>query len=299
MSSKKINAELVPLTLELATHIASLPALPGERSLRPARIKFFEEHLTAGTFAGVTWTIGICHADGKTYRIDGQHTSHTLMNLSAEAFPADLVALIVTYEFDDTELDGAALFDLFDNPRSSRTNEDMMGFNRAKFPDLLDVPLRLCVYIGNGIYDYEEAQQSKRLYPARMRGLYYRSDEYRVFAHWINTFAKDDAVENGNLGWVFTKSGIIAEMLAGWKAAPAMAGTFWNLVLTESHKNPRHLTRLFAEQLKEMRREAKRQSQEAYRLKTQKAWKRFQRDQAIESEPDPSSPDEQPSLLAA
>lgn len=79
------KSEVLDLTYDLAKEFREMEKVPGERPLKSARLKYFEDLINAGTFADPTWSQGICKEDGKTYRLDGQHTSTQLA-----ASPPDL-----------------------------------------------------------------------------------------------------------------------------------------------------------------------------------------------------------------
>ena len=107
---------------------------------------------------------GFCRETQEMYRLDGQHTSNALASLTPETFlqlQGKNVA-IKTYEFDSVEVDGAPLFDMFDNPKSTRSNGDMMGFYRSETDDLAEVESNFCLQIANGIAEYENSLKNGR-----------------------------------------------------------------------------------------------------------------------------------------
>jgi hypothetical protein len=276
---RKTNVELENLTPELAKKFATMDKLPGERPLKAKRLKFFEDHIKEGTFIDPSWSIGICKADGKTYRLDGQHTSTILASLSADIFPQNKLATIVSYEFDSIEEDAPMLFDTFDNPQSARNNEEMMGVFRSSHSDMDELSNSLCVNVANGIFHYESGQAQGVIYPTRVRGLYFADQRNIDFAQWIKSMFDDEAVKNG---WLLSKSGIISEMLADWILSAEVATEFWSYVLKENHADPDNITRELAEDLKRWRVKQERRSQEEYRTRAQKSWKRYRKEMELD-----------------
>lgn len=272
---RKTNVELETLTPEIAKTFATMDRLPGERPLKPKRLKFFEEHIVNGTFIDPTWSVGVCKADGKKYRLDGQHTSTILASLAPEVFPKDKLVTIVTYEFDSITEDAVMLFDMFDNPASARNNEEMMNVFRAEHEELTDTSSAMCVAVGNGIYQYESAQEKGKLYPPRVRGLYFHDERNINFAQWVRDLFSAEGVKNG---WLLNKSGIVSEMLADWILSAEVASEFWSYVLKENHTDPDNITRELADDLKRWHAKQERKSQQEYRSKAQKSWKRYRKE---------------------
>src|SRR5690349_20718178 len=106
MAFKWLKVDTDDLTPELAKEFYELTPLPGERALNPRRREYLLDQILGGTFTCPTWYVGICRRDGNKYRLDGQHSSYVLSNLpKGVPFPADLKALIQTYEFDSINED--------------------------------------------------------------------------------------------------------------------------------------------------------------------------------------------------
>lgn len=279
---RKTNVELENLTPELAQKFATMDKLPGERPLKQKRLKFFEDHLKAGTFIDPRWSVGICKKDGKKYRLDGQHTSTILTTIAhdtPEIFPKDKLVTIDTYEFDSIEEDAAMLFDTFDNPASTRSNEDMMGVFKSEHDDLSGIGSGFCVEATAGIYFYESHQKNGKKYPPRVRGLYLVEEQYRDFVNWLKQLFDEEGVKNG---WLMNKSGIIGEMLSDWKTDAATAKEFWSYVLKENHPDVDHTTRELIEDLKKWRIKQEHKKQEDYGKIAAKSWKRYRKEVEID-----------------
>jgi hypothetical protein len=270
------KSEIVPLTHTLAREFATMEKLPGERPLKSTRLRFFEDHVAAGTLRDLRWTKGIHRETGKCYRLDGQHTSTVLATLAPERFPRHLQVEISTWEFDSLGDDRPAIFDMFDNPKSARSNEDMMGVLTCEYEELRALGNPFAVKVAAGIAEYESTQKIPQLYPPRRRGMYFLAvPEYRTFAVWLHGFEHHHALVNPGM---FGNKGIVAEMVADWKISVPLATEFWSYVLFENHPDRDHVTRELAEDLKRWSLKHEQRPAKDYRLRSQKAWRRFQKE---------------------
>lgn len=284
----KTNVTLETCTKELATTFAHMPALDGERPLKPARLAFLRHHLKGGTFVSPTWAVVVDKTTGMRYRANGQHSSTMLAGLRPdEDYPVELMVTIEEYTSDDLAKDAFLIFDLFDHPASARGNSDVMNLHRVHYRDLQDVDTKVLLHVTSGIAFFEKSLEKGIFLPVRQRGGYLERDEYRSFALWVAQFAT--AVH----GWMLKKPGIVAEMIAHRRVDRATANTFWQLVFTESHHDSEHETRELSRTLKEWTARPK-VSQEKFRKETAKQWRRFRRlrpNAPIETDDDqPSTP---------
>lgn len=285
------KSEVLDLSYDLAKTFREMEKVPGERPLKSARLKYFEDLINAGTFADPTWSQGICKEDGKIYRLDGQHTSTQLAATPPDLWATKLVdrhVQITTYHFDSIEADAPALFNKFDNPASVRSNGDMMSFYMSGWNDLADVSSEAGLKTCNGIYDYEMTKKKgdRVIYPPRVRGFYFRNAEYRMFTNWLNGIFQSEGVR---LDWLFGKSGVVAEMLADWKMSNDAATIFWLYVVRENHPDVDHISRQLGEDFKKWRAKPERHTQSQYRSRAMRAWIRFQKEHTLASDPMSSS----------
>lgn len=266
----KTNVTLEPCTHAVATAFSQMPALKGERSLRPARLAFLRAHVSNGTFVSPSWAVVKDKVTGMRYRANGQHSSTVLAGLTEAEFPQNLLVSIEEYTSDDLAQDAFAIFDLFDHPSSSRSNVDVMNLHRVYYPDLKDIDAKQVLTLASGIALFEKGIEHGVFLPARERGAYLAQEHYRQFILWAAPFAK--AVH----GWMLHKPGIVAEMLSHWRSEAEVAETFWQLVFTESHPDAEHETRELSRTLKDWSSKPK-VSQDRFRKETAKQWRRFRR----------------------
>ena len=64
----KTNVTLETCSRDVAKAFALMPALKGERPLRPHRLTFLRSCVSAGTFVSPTWAVVVDKATGVRYR---------------------------------------------------------------------------------------------------------------------------------------------------------------------------------------------------------------------------------------
>lgn len=250
MAIRKTAAELLPLTRELADKVSKMARFMGERELKESRLKLHQDRVRNGTFVSPTWSIVTVMGEIKEYRADGQHSSNALMQLPQDEFPRGHKVTINRFEIDSVEQDGAILFDMFDHPRSARTNTDVMGFYSAAFENIESFHPGFLVKAARGI-DYSTNDRIKKgektlvRYDARAYGLYWQNEVNREFAVWLHQFVNDKHA------WMLSKTGLVAEIYDDWRTMPDVATEFWEYVFKENHKDPEHETRELSTKLKE------------------------------------------------
>jgi hypothetical protein len=135
---KLIDSETVDVTPQLAAEFATMPASATERDIKAKRLDYLRDAVLGGTAIAFTWTKAKVLASGKTFRVNGHHSSTMLAKLNGDC-PAGLKAHIDTYEVpDDTTL--GLLFQQIDSRQSARTVDDISGAYQGLQPDLIDVP---------------------------------------------------------------------------------------------------------------------------------------------------------------
>lgn len=243
-----------------------MPQLPGERDLRESRIDFLEELLDDGNFVSPNWAIAIVKGTTQRLRCDGQHSSTMLTRLAVkehERFPEGLEVTIHQYEIDSVEQDAAILFNVFDNPKSCRTNTDAMSVFRAHHQELKKLDNGFLVKIAKGINfylddlitnirkDYEKAlakatkkgqaapprPQLPQTFSSREYGQYWDDSEYRIFALWVQQW------HDSRCQWILSKPGVVAQIFDSWKAVPQRAQIYWDYVFSDNHPDPEHASR--------------------------------------------------------
>jgi hypothetical protein len=276
---EKIKSELLPLTRELAQQFKDLKPVPGERPMRHSRLNFFQVQLRQQTFNSPNWAKAIIEGTGEEYRADGQHTSNLLATCDESLFPQGLSVTVSTYLLTSTE-DLAQLFDLFDNPRSARSNADKLGIYIAEYPELAQVDRTFLNKIAHGIdYHYRDlvsaGHQGVRVFPQREHGLYFSAAAHREFALWLYP------LREAKHAWMFSKPGITAEIYADWQGHRELAERFWREVMTESNPDVEDETRELATTLRDWAKKQPRVKQDKFRHYAKKIFDRYRRTHTV------------------
>lgn len=270
----KTNVTLENCTLEFAKEFATMAPLLGERPLKANHVAFLSHHIKDGTFASPTWAVVVDATTGTRYRANGQHSSTALAALTPEeftaAFPAGLLVTIEEYNSDHLDTDGFLIFNLFDHPKSLRSNTDVMGLHRAHHPDLAEVDVNLLVHLGNGLAFFNATRDGGMELAPRDRAMYYLDPSCRQFALWAAPY------HASRHAWLFKKPGVVAEMYNDIVVLDEPdAKRFWELVLTESHPDPEHETRELSHTLREFTEKQKTVPQTRFRKEAAKYFRRF------------------------
>ena len=252
------------VTREQAVKINTMKHLPGERDEGQAHMRYLDGLLTAGKFRTVDWSIVRFEDTGEVMRCDGKHSSGLLGKCSADRYPAGILGTIKHWRADSLKIDGADLFEYFNNPRLSRSTTDKMNFFKAEHKALLDVPSSFLVWMGNGYHYYLKASMTSKngrqpimVKDPRERGSYLPA--VRPFALWLYPWEREwqELKEEGSAHtanrkmlnrWVFAKAEIVAAIFQGWKTDPEIATNFWGHFIRDDHPrqddNSRELSRI-------------------------------------------------------
>ena len=272
-----------------------MPGLPGERDIRPARLRFLKVHLGDGTFVGPNWAIAVQRETGETFRINGQHSSNLLVSLAPEEFPQGLNVTIDVFEFTDMGEDVAGLFDLFDHPRSTRTDTDFMGITRAHYQEFAGMENGFLVKVASGVYTNIKNRADKATDPIlrqelesqlishRYHGVYFMEDIYRDFAVWL--YRWHDAPHFKFVG----RSGVTSEIFDDWISTPKYATEFWGHVFLEDHPDREHESRELLNELKSLEGKPKKVPADEWQKKSRKYWNRYFKVRRTQEPPPPEA----------
>lgn len=131
-----LNAEVKPLTRELARDFRDLEPSPTERDLQPARVKHLRKKAEDGLLVTFHWSTA--QFGNRRLRMNGQHSSAMLCDLDG-AFPEGMSVHLDEYGVENDH-DLALLFRQFDDRKSGRTTSDVSGAYQGLYEDLRGVP---------------------------------------------------------------------------------------------------------------------------------------------------------------
>jgi hypothetical protein len=231
-----LGDKLIPLTPEAAMEHATMQAAPGERPLRDERVEWLRSLLNARLFFSPDWAVATM--DGVVYRMNGQHSSNMLSDAFQEgAFPRGLNVMYRRFRV-ESEVELAALFDLFDNRNSTRKPIEILTAHKASEPSLRECNNRDLGIIAGGIA-YAKCNTSGQLDPADRARLIH---SHQAFILWACQF---EGVRH------LMKVGPMAAMHTTWNIDVSRANQFWQHVAHETHHDPDNASRVLARFLRD------------------------------------------------
>jgi len=277
------NVKVEPLTIELAKEIATMPGLPGERPVNRARMNYLTLQLDRGGFASPAWAVAVDGKTGTKFRINGQHSSRLLADLAPDKFPGGLLAHIEYWAVDEIADEAPDLFNLFDHPRSARSNTDYMGTLRIRHSDLAAFDNKFLVNVAAGIAENTKERWRARaaqnlpsadlleVHSGRELGLYYVHEDCRRFAVWLRQFV-------GSMhAWMIARSGIVSEMLDDWQENAELAAEYWGFIFRENHPDFSDDTREFAGMVQKLVGKPKSAKPTELKKRAHLGWTRFRK----------------------
>lgn len=235
---KYLSSKVLPLTHELADTFAAMPALPGERPLKPARMEFLRQRLAEGTFYPPRWARTMILSTGQIARVNGQHSSTLLRDLP-EIPPGTRVILD---EFEcENEKDAANLFMQFDAPESVRGLADIERAHSRTHPDLSEVSDRAIGRVMKGVVLGLKLSTGVKKISLHQKGRLVHNAV--PFIQWASRL----------LGVpVLDRAPSLAAMQMTFDADAEKSKSFWQAVADESDPDNNHPTRLVKRMLQDL-----------------------------------------------
>ena len=171
--------------------------------------------------------------------------------------------------------DASDVFNTFNNPRSTRTNEDVMGVYKAAHEELEHLSRKFLVNASNGIHVRQQEkwedgdEDAVGPYSPREHGLYFKDQTLVSAALWLSRFA---GLKNTAF---LTQPQIVAEMVREWEINQTLATDFWMIVFTEDGAAANHPARVLAESYRDLMKK-KYQRPPQWKARAAKAWKLVQ-----------------------
>ena len=133
---KLASAATEALTKDRAHAFSQMPASPTERPLDKNRVKYLREMIENDLAVTFHWSTA--EVNGKTVRMNGQHSSAALCELTGP-FPENLIVHLDHFHVEGKDGE-ALLFRQFDSRKSGRGPEDVSGAYQCLYPDIANVP---------------------------------------------------------------------------------------------------------------------------------------------------------------
>lgn len=224
----------------LANEFANMEPLPHDRNFNPTRGEFIKSAIVDGRFRVCDFASFKCKATGKTYRVNGKHTSMVLAEMNGD-FPRDLFAVVERYEGDTME-DGAKLYATFDHKRCLRSVSDINKAFAASHVELAEIPLRIINTCATAI-SYAMFEDAYHQHEADVRAalLLPNSD----FVIWVYFLMQGHNSSRHPL----MRGAVVAAMFKSFGKNQKKASEFWEHVRDEDHPSNVHPTRTLAKWL--------------------------------------------------
>lgn len=221
------------VTHALAERYATMEPAPGDRFLKSSRVDYLTNAATGGHFRTCEWASAHCKETGKTYRVNGKHTSTAFAAMNG-SLPKDIHVIAEHYECDTLE-DVAKLYATFDTRNSIRTTSDINRSFAAGIEDLASIGpdiINVCV-TGMSMATWGSGEHRNVGAEVRANLLNQSPD----FVLWVaNTIGN----KSEKTRHVF-RGAVVAAMFQTWQKAKKDATAFWGLVLDgsgPSHTSP-------------------------------------------------------------
>jgi hypothetical protein len=262
------NPKTTIATKKLADEFRTMEPAPGDRRLSESRVEHLRNEMANGRFRSCVWASARCLADGKLYRVNGQHSSAALATFTENA-PS--IAVTVERFEADTLADVSDLYSTYDSRRSARSPGDIVRSFAAADPEIRELPdgMNNVVAAALGVWQ-SKCETRDALGPeGRARLLL---DE-RTFVLWFAKAVGRRSKENASL----FRSGVIAAMRATLEKDAEQSDRFWRAVLTGSDADPQAPTRVLGKFLLTAKVGSGKSSTRELYSKSLTAWNAFRR----------------------
>ncbi len=232
--------QMIRCTKALAKEFAEMDPAPHDRAFRPTIATHLKSAIDEGRFRLADFAQVACKETGKTYRVNGKHTSMVLAEMNG-AFPKDLFAIVERYEA-DTLQDVASLYSTFDHMKSIRKRGDINKAFAAANPDLNEIPVRIINTCASGIaysmwedgYTSHDAEECAALICS-----------HPDFVLWVYFVLKGESRKVAHL----TRRSVVAAMFKTFTRHQKQSTEFWDMVRDDSHPSNSHPTRKLSKHL--------------------------------------------------
>lgn len=219
---RKTSSRAVTTTPALAARFRDMDPWAGERPLKLARLDFLRREAEAGRFSTCIWVAAWCLQDGKTYRLNGQHTSHVL------ADPEVPPQTVIVEEYECQTLDDVAdLYATFDTREAVRTQREVNAVVAAVTPGLENIPDGVVAILVGGICFHHNPNQGRDRASGRDRAAVLRDNvEFCQFFMGLSPDGKHTGTFRAHL----CRVGVAAAVYATWLKYGEGCKDFWERV---------------------------------------------------------------------
>lgn len=229
MGWQATEVKTVRCTKGLAREFASMKPAPGDREFRDRIADFIKTEIAKGDFRTANFASVYCKETGEEYRLNGKHTSTTLVGMNGE-FPTGIMAHLEKYEA-DTLRDVARLYKTFDSRVGARSVSDVHRSITASDPELEDIRMSV---VNGAISGYKlvmsDGNNWKRTHAA---------DDPDELIHKLKKFILflNGILDGGPKSLHLRRSAVIGAIYLSWEKSQRDAEAFWTAVRDASGAN--------------------------------------------------------------
>jgi hypothetical protein len=181
MAFTLIDSVVRDLTRELALKFNTMAASPTERFLDERRVKYLMDKADDKKLVTFHWVQA--EFDGKTVRMNGQHSSTALCRMNG-AFPEGLKVHLDTFKV-DTKEDLADLFLQYDNPNSVRSTLDASHSYQGLYDEVKDVDQKIAKLAIDGVKYYRGAVAKEPVPSGALVYQLFREPGLHGYIRWV------------------------------------------------------------------------------------------------------------------
>jgi len=215
-----IETQVLALTLELAKEFRAMRGSPTERALNPGRVEHLRQKAFDNRLIPFMWATA--ELDGRTYRMNGQHSSEMLCTLDG-MFPPNGTVFMSKYKVPN-KAGLALLFRQFDDRKSGRSTADVAGAYQGLVDELKDIPREKGKTAIDGIAWYMAAVQGLPVARGDDKYDLFNNAGLHPFIHWIADLFTSKTPE------LEKHPPVIAAMFGTYEANTSEAKRFWDEV---------------------------------------------------------------------
>lgn len=222
------------VTLALAKMVRDAEWFPQDRHISETRKEKLRTEIREGRFYGAEWSLCDVEETGKTYRINGKHTSLVLSELleARENIP-DITVTVRKFRT-KTMKDAAGLFSLMDNKDAVRTKGDVLRGYAGIDTEASSLTPRQLSTVTAGLA-FEKWGAKYRRVPTQVQATLLL--ESHGFVAWVKNMLTVTSKDNPKKHVL--RMAVIAAMHRTWAKDPEVATAFWGKVCNDS-EDPTH-----------------------------------------------------------
>lgn len=251
----------------IATKFRDMEPWNGDRHLSLKRTRDIASAIEDKCFRSCVWASVVCLEDGKTYRLNGKHSSHVMAELNGSCPPVPVV--IERYEC-DFKGDVSDLYATFDTRSSVRSSNDVVRAFTGLDEGLCAINTNTVDLCAAGIDMFFRKFANARSSAGSRRGQ--NAVKNRDFILW---YADLFGCRTTNTSFFF-RTCVVAAVFACYTKDKSAAADFFTRVITGTDPTPIHPSRALRDFLMQFVMRDVRSNREAY-AKCIHAWNAFRR----------------------